>query len=147
MGRLTKCKFSELLGSLWLSSMKSVNIISGFKNTGTFPVDSAMFPEEFFDPIDLKEYKNKKYQEQLQNIEVLPEFDQPSTSIEVTENSNIFPEINTNSESFISLTENNCLPFNDINSDLLDYPIYIEEHNLSTSNTSDLASTSVEPNN
>lgn len=151
VGRLTKGKFSELLGSVWLESMKSVNIISGFKNTGTFPVDSAMFPEDLFDPIDLKEYKNKKYQEQLQTIEILKEFNQPTTSIELTEPTNIIPEISFNSESFTSLTENNCLPFNEINSEFLDYPIYIEQHDLSTycnsKNTSDLASTSIEHNN
>lgn len=150
VGRLTKGKFSELLGIVWLESMKSVNIISGFKNTGTFPVDSAMFPEDLFDPIDLKEYKNKKYQEQLQEMEILKEFHQHTTSIELTEPSNIIPEISINSESFISLTENNCLPFNEINSEFLDYPIYIEQHNLSTSNsniTSDLTSTSIEHNN
>ncbi|KAF0705147.1 Uncharacterized protein FWK35_00037444, partial [Aphis craccivora] len=112
-------------------------------------VDSAMFPEDLFDPIDLKEYKNKKYQEQLQEMEILKKFHQPTTSIEFAEPSNIIPEITINSGSFISLTESNCLPFNEINSEFLDYPIYIEQHNLSTSNsniTSDLTSSSIEHN-
>lgn len=74
-GRLTKGKFSELLVSVWLASMKSQNIVSGFKNTGTFSVNPSMFPEDSFYPIDLQKYKNKKYQEQLQSMEILQEFD------------------------------------------------------------------------
>lgn len=61
--RLTESKFSELLDSEWPESMKSEIIVYGFKSTGTFPVDSSIFPEALFNLIDLKEYKNKKTQE------------------------------------------------------------------------------------
>nr|XP_023014653.1 uncharacterized protein LOC111504352 [Leptinotarsa decemlineata] len=56
-GRLSKQKFVELLAEVWRDGMTAANIISGFETTGIFPINSAMFPEEFFDPIKLKKYK------------------------------------------------------------------------------------------
>ncbi|CAH1978092.1 unnamed protein product [Acanthoscelides obtectus] len=43
-GWLTKLEFSEVLGTVWKKSMTYENIISGFKTTGIFPVDSTKFP-------------------------------------------------------------------------------------------------------
>lgn len=56
IGRLTKGKFSEILGTLWSTSMKRDNTVSGFVSTGLFPHDKTKFPESEFDPIDLKNY-------------------------------------------------------------------------------------------
>lgn len=42
-GRLTKQKFVELLAKVWRDGITAANIISGFKNTGIFPINSAMF--------------------------------------------------------------------------------------------------------
>lgn len=55
IGRLTKGKFSEILGTLWSTSMKRENIVSGFVSTGLFPHDKTKFESEF-DPIDLNNY-------------------------------------------------------------------------------------------
>lgn len=52
-------------------------------------MNSSRFPEDSFHPIDLKEYTNKKYQEQFQSIEILQEFDKPTTYNYMTE-----PKIN-----------------------------------------------------
>jgi len=56
IGRLTKGKFSEILGTLWSMSMKHENIVSEFVSTGLFPHDKIKFPESEFDPIDLQNY-------------------------------------------------------------------------------------------
>lgn len=56
IGRLTKGKFSEILGTIWAMSMKHDNIVSEFVSTGLFPHDETKFPESEFDPIDLKNY-------------------------------------------------------------------------------------------
>jgi len=59
IGRLTKGKFSEILGTLWSTSMKRENIVSGFVSTGLFPHDKTNFPESEFYPIELNNcYKN-----------------------------------------------------------------------------------------
>lgn len=57
-GRLSKRKFVELLGQVWREGITSENIISGFRSTGTFPVNPAMFSEDYFDPLKLERYKN-----------------------------------------------------------------------------------------
>lgn len=67
-GRLSKNMFSELLGSTWTESMLAKNIISGFKSTGIYPVNSSMFPEEEFPIDDLKKYKDSlENQQKMQN--------------------------------------------------------------------------------
>lgn len=58
-GRLPKSKFVELLGQVWVESMKSENIIKGFSSTGIYPVDSTKFPESEFSAIALQKYKAK----------------------------------------------------------------------------------------
>lgn len=62
-GRLGKSEFAELLGVVWTQAMKPDNIISGFRTTGTFPVESLRFPISEFSAEDLRMYKenlNKK---------------------------------------------------------------------------------------
>jgi len=44
------------IGTLWSTSMKRENIVSGFMSTGLFPRDKTKFPESEFDPIDLNNY-------------------------------------------------------------------------------------------
>lgn len=56
-GRLSKREFVELLSQVWVQGITKENIISGFKNTGIFPVDSGKFTEDYFDPLKLKKYK------------------------------------------------------------------------------------------
>ena len=56
-GRLCKRKFVELLSQVWIEGITKENIISGFKNTGVFPVDPAKFSEDYFDPLKLDKYK------------------------------------------------------------------------------------------
>lgn len=45
---------------VWKESMKSKNIISGFQSTGLFPVDATKFPESFFNPKELMDYKKSR---------------------------------------------------------------------------------------
>lgn len=78
-GRLTKNTFSELLGCTWAESMLAKNIISGFKNTGIYPVNSTMFPEEEFTIQDLEKYRaslqsqaNKQNENEVITINGLP---------------------------------------------------------------------------
>ena len=67
--RLAKKQFSELLGEVWRVSMTSANIIAGFRSTGIFPLNSNLFPENEFDPIDLRNYKIKKNEEKKKKEE------------------------------------------------------------------------------
>lgn len=62
-GRLPKNIFFELLFSTWTESNLAKNILSGFKSTGIYPVDSTMFPEKEFSIEDLEIYRNS-----LQNL-------------------------------------------------------------------------------
>lgn len=55
-GRITKSKFTEILGSLWSKGIKSQNIISGFISTGMFPVVETKFSLSDFNFIDSNEY-------------------------------------------------------------------------------------------
>lgn len=60
IGRLTKGKFYEILGTIWSTSMKHENIVSEFVSTGLFSHDKTKFSESEFDPINLENYyKNK----------------------------------------------------------------------------------------
>lgn len=56
IGRLTKGKFSEILGTMWSTSMKRENIVSGFVSTGLFLHHKIKFPEIEWDLIDLNNY-------------------------------------------------------------------------------------------
>jgi len=56
IGRLTKGKFSEILGTMWSTSMKRENIVSGFVSTGLFLHHKTKFPEIEWDLIDLNNY-------------------------------------------------------------------------------------------
>lgn len=79
-GRLPKGKFVELLGEVWIESMKPQNIIKGFSSTGTFPVDSSKFPESELNTIALIKYKQKLEKLHSGPIENIT---QPSTSNQV----------------------------------------------------------------
>lgn len=73
IGRLTKGKFSEILGTLWSNSIKCENIKSGFISTGLFPIDKSKFPESYFDPIDLEHYLQNLKQTSNKNAELPPQ--------------------------------------------------------------------------
>ncbi|GLV37575.1 hypothetical protein CBL_20387 [Carabus blaptoides fortunei] len=60
VGRLKKNEFTEILGEVWKEAITVNNINSAFINTGMFPVDSAKFPEDEFNPIDLKRYRENQ---------------------------------------------------------------------------------------
>ncbi|KAK9720645.1 DDE superfamily endonuclease [Popillia japonica] len=66
--RLTREKFGELLGLTLQQAVTSNIIISGFRNTGLFPVDNSKFSEDMFDPSDLQRYKNLKKRKLSQDI-------------------------------------------------------------------------------
>lgn len=57
---MKRTEFSALLGEVWKESMLSKNVISGFVSTGVFPVDATKFPEDLFNPKELREYKNSR---------------------------------------------------------------------------------------
>lgn len=57
--RLTKGVFSELFSITLVNAIKPENIISGFKTTGIFPVDSTKLPRHEFTLEDLAEYDLK----------------------------------------------------------------------------------------
>lgn len=59
VGRLTKNKFAEYLAETWREAMLPKNIISGFESTEVYPVNAAKFPENEFNPDQLKFYKEK----------------------------------------------------------------------------------------
>ena len=82
-GRLTKGEFTELLGIVWANSMKAENIISGFRSTGTFPVDKTKFPVSEFNKFDLEAYLKAKETPILdhQEVETLETDPKLSTSI------------------------------------------------------------------
>lgn len=86
IGRLTKGKFSEILGTLWSNSMKCENIKSGFISTGLFPIDKSKFPESYFDLIDLEHYLQNLEQTSNKNSELPP---QKSINDDSSEESNL----------------------------------------------------------
>lgn len=57
-GRLSRAQFSELLHEVYIESLKSENIISGFTTTGMYPVDPSKFPKHLFQGEDLALYAN-----------------------------------------------------------------------------------------
>lgn len=56
---LPKEMFSQLLSKVWKESMRAENIIAGFRSTGIYPVNRSKFPEHLFDPLELKEYRER----------------------------------------------------------------------------------------
>lgn len=54
---LNRKKFVELLADAWKTYLPVNNIISGFRETGYFPVDSSKFPETEYDQNKLKRFK------------------------------------------------------------------------------------------
>lgn len=56
--RISKQMFSKLIGETWNESMRADNIISGFVNTGIYPVDRTKFPENEFPPQALERYRS-----------------------------------------------------------------------------------------
>lgn len=59
-GRLKKNQFAALLGEVWQEAFTDKNIKSGFVTSGIFPVDSGKFPEDEFNPDELKRFKEKQ---------------------------------------------------------------------------------------
>lgn len=63
-------QFSKFIRELWGTAFRFDLIISGFRSTGTFPVDHMEFPEhahdhmkfpgDAYDPIKLERFKNSK---------------------------------------------------------------------------------------
>ncbi|KAF2883244.1 hypothetical protein ILUMI_22929 [Ignelater luminosus] len=60
VGKLKSNEFTELLREVWRESITENNIKNLFLTTGVFPVNSGKFPEEEFNPIELKRYKEHK---------------------------------------------------------------------------------------
>ena len=56
--RLDKATFVKQLCSAWHDGLKPENVISGFKSTGIYPVDSSQYPQTRFDARLLKRYHN-----------------------------------------------------------------------------------------
>ncbi|KAF2891415.1 hypothetical protein ILUMI_14758 [Ignelater luminosus] len=54
VGRLKKNEFTALLGEIWKESITQNNFKNSFLTTAVFPVNSPKFPEEEFNPIELK---------------------------------------------------------------------------------------------
>lgn len=82
---LKKDKFGTLLGKVWSEAMIPKNIISGFVTTGVYPLDSARFPTDFFDPIDYRKYKQRKRSKETSTsnpapIYVIPPEDKANSS-------------------------------------------------------------------
>ncbi|KAG5897369.1 hypothetical protein JTB14_022077 [Gonioctena quinquepunctata] len=59
-GRLKKNEFTELLAEVWKEAFTERNIICGFVTTGIFPVNAEKFPENEFNPTDLKRFKEQQ---------------------------------------------------------------------------------------
>lgn len=93
--------------------MKSENIVSSFKSTDTFPVDSSMFPEVLFDPIR----------------ECLSNSSPPKMANPISPINRIIDELNITSDiSNIALLSSYVMENNDFTLDETcpNYPIYIE---------------------
>lgn len=79
--RVTKCKFSELLGKAWELGMKPQNIKKGFLTTGIYPVDKTKFPVDDFNPSALRRYMAEKQQttdsQQLTDIQTTSDSNSP----------------------------------------------------------------------
>ena len=58
--KLTKPAFYNLIVSIWQMGLTAENVISGFKNTGTFPVDSNKYKISCLDKVKLKNYNLRK---------------------------------------------------------------------------------------
>ena len=54
--KLTKPAFCNLIVSIWKKVLTAENVISGFKNTCTFPVDSNKYKISCLDKVKLKNY-------------------------------------------------------------------------------------------
>ena len=58
--KLTKPAFYNLIVSIWKMGLTAENMIAGFKNTGTFPVDSNKYKISCLDKVKLKNYNLRK---------------------------------------------------------------------------------------
>ena len=54
--KLTRPAFCNLIASIWKKVLTVRNVISGFKNTGTFPVDANTYKISSLDKFKLKNY-------------------------------------------------------------------------------------------
>ncbi|KAG5884042.1 hypothetical protein JTB14_020452 [Gonioctena quinquepunctata] len=59
-GRLKKNEFTELLAEVWKEAFTERNIFCGLVTTGIFPVNAEKFPENEFNPTDLKRFKEQQ---------------------------------------------------------------------------------------
>lgn len=89
--------FVGLLADAWKTYLPSNNIISGFRETGCFPVDSSKFPKAEYDQNKLKRFKairlrsnNQNELELIQPELIEPELNEP----EPVEPELIEPELN-----------------------------------------------------
>lgn len=97
--------FVELLAKAWRTYLSEKNIISGFRETGCFPVDSSKFPEREYDQNKLNRYKSLQ-QQQKQNNKNKPAGEQENI-VEVPEDQG---EKTTNEETVPPLEPDNDLP-------------------------------------
>jgi hypothetical protein len=54
---MTKSNFVDLLGQVWPIALTQTNILSGFRETGIFPLDRCKYPKSLFDPVKLQSYE------------------------------------------------------------------------------------------
>ena len=55
---ISKSVFVDLLSEIWHKCFSSINIISGFRATGIYPINREKYPQDRFDQRLLKRYKN-----------------------------------------------------------------------------------------
>ncbi|KAG5870769.1 hypothetical protein JTB14_032849 [Gonioctena quinquepunctata] len=77
--RLKKNEFTELLAEVWKEAFTERNIICGFVTTGIFPVNAEKFPENEFNPTDLKRFKEQQ-QKAAENYGVRQGEPEPETN-------------------------------------------------------------------
>lgn len=117
-GRLSKEKFTELLGTTWQESIVPNNIISGFKNTGVYPVNREKFPQSEFTPEDLAKYEAALEAPKTVTSDVIP-LSSKSTVDASSEPTPLLPTVDVqmpstsscfNQEHFISSAKNQQQP-------------------------------------
>ena len=56
---VSRSVFVDLLSEIWHNCLSSSNIISGFRATGTYPINKEKYRQNRFDQRLLKQYKNR----------------------------------------------------------------------------------------
>ncbi|XP_034252558.1 uncharacterized protein LOC117652034 [Thrips palmi] len=57
---MSKSEFVDLICSIWNEGISSLNIISGFKTCGIFPVNQDKYPVDRLNPVKLQKYLDFK---------------------------------------------------------------------------------------